>query len=78
MAGVLLVARSALVAADLPAALRLVILVAAGCIVYVAACLWRAPAVTSEIRAAIGRRRPASGAVAGAIEPPLPRPQPID
>ena len=58
MAVLLLVVRSALVAADVPSALRLAVLIVAGSAAYVLGCLWRAPEVTSEIRVAIGRRRP--------------------
>ena len=73
MAVLLLVARSALVAADVPAAARLVILVVVGCVVYIVGCLWRAPEVTSEIRVAIGGRRRTPPPVAGPVDPPLER-----
>jgi hypothetical protein len=33
-----------------------------GAVVFVAACLWRAPEVTVEIRGALRRRRPAAPA----------------
>src|SRR5262249_9504672 len=56
MAAVVLAARSALVAAGLPPAARLVLLVALGACVYVAGCLWRAPEITREIKGAIGGR----------------------
>src|SRR5687768_14246241 len=53
MAGFLLLARWALLAAGVPAAGRLAILVVSGGGVYVASCLWRAPEVVSEIRIAV-------------------------
>lgn len=56
MAFVLLLVRARLVAADVPASARLVFLVLLGCVVYVAASLWRAPEVTLEIRKALDRR----------------------
>ena len=56
MASVLLLVRARLVAADVPASARLVVLVLLGSFVYVAASLWRAPEVTREIRGALGRR----------------------
>jgi O-antigen/teichoic acid export membrane protein len=73
MAGFLLVARSALVAAGVPSAARLVILVVTGGAVYLACCLWRAPEVSSEIRSAIGGRRRPTQAVTAPIETPLER-----
>ena len=57
MAVALLVTRTAFVAAGLPPAARLALLVLVGGCVYIGACAWRAPEVTSEIRSAIGRRR---------------------
>jgi O-antigen/teichoic acid export membrane protein len=59
MAGATFTARTALVTAGVPAAARLVLVVALGAVVYVAVCLWRAPEVTVEIRGALRRRRPA-------------------
>jgi len=73
MAAFLLVARSALVAADVPAAARLALLVVAGGCVYGLSCVWRAPEVASEIRVAIGRRRPAPQPLSGPIDAPLER-----
>jgi O-antigen/teichoic acid export membrane protein len=73
MAGFLLVARSALVVLDVPAAARLVALVAAGGAVYVVACLWRAPEVVSEIRIAIGRRRRPAPPAPAPMDAPLER-----
>ena len=73
MAGALLVARSALVAASVPSVARLAILVVTGSVVYVACCLWRAPEVSSEIRSALGGRRRTTQAVAGPIDAPLER-----
>jgi hypothetical protein len=52
-------ARAALVTAGVPPAARLVLVIAVGAVVFVAACLWRAPEVTVEIRGALRRRRPA-------------------
>jgi len=73
MAAFLLVARSALVAAGVPAPGRLVLLVAGGATVYVASCLWRAPEVTAEIRVALGRTQRPPASVPGSIEAPLER-----
>lgn len=73
MGAFLLVARSALVAADVPAAVRLGLLVLAGGGVYVLSCLWRAPEVASEIRIAIGRRGRARQPVSGPLDAPLER-----
>ena len=73
MAVFLLVARSALVAADVPAAARLALLVVTGGGVYVVSCVWRAPEVAGEIRVAIGRRRPAPQPLSGPIDAPLER-----
>jgi O-antigen/teichoic acid export membrane protein len=57
MAVLVLGARAALLALGVPAAARLVILIVLGAVVYLAACLWRAPEITGEIRTALGRRR---------------------
>jgi len=73
MAAFLLPLRAALVAAHMPAAARLLILVAAGGVVYIAACLWRAPEITSEIRSALGRRRRSADTLPAAVEAPLER-----
>jgi O-antigen/teichoic acid export membrane protein len=51
---VVVLTRTALVNVGLPDALRLVLLVLEGAVVYVGACLWRAPEVKREIRVAIG------------------------
>jgi O-antigen/teichoic acid export membrane protein len=72
MAAFLLVGRSALVAAGVPSAARLGILVVTGSAVYVVSCLWRAPEVSSEIRRAVGRRR-RTAPVTTAIDAPLER-----
>ncbi len=58
MAAALVAADAALTAAGVPAAARLGLLVVLGGAVYVAACLWRAPELTAEIRGVISRRRP--------------------
>ena len=60
MAAAVLATRMALVAVGVPAAGRLFLLVLVGAVVYVAACLWRAPEVKLEIRVAIGLRRGAN------------------
>jgi O-antigen/teichoic acid export membrane protein len=73
MAGFLLVARSALVAANVPAGARLALLVVLGGGVYIVACLWRATEVVSEIRIAIGVRRGDAHAASSAIDAPLER-----
>lgn len=49
-------ARTMLVEAGVPPFVRLIVLAALGVGVYVAGCLWRAPEVTSELRAAAGRK----------------------
>jgi O-antigen/teichoic acid export membrane protein len=56
MAAALLGAREALAAADLPAPVRLAVLVVLGGAVYVGASTWRSPEVTREIRGVIARR----------------------
>ena len=68
MAGALVVARFGLVEAGAPAWLRLVLLIVLGGVVYIPACLWRAPEVTQEIKGAIGRRK----------RRPAPRVEPLD
>jgi O-antigen/teichoic acid export membrane protein len=57
MAAVLLPSRAALNAAGVSDAATLLLLVVGGAIVYVAACMWRAPEVTAEIRTLLLRRR---------------------
>lgn len=57
MAAALLVTGAALDAAGAPAVVRLILLIALGGVVYVAACLWRAPEVTGEVRSVLARRR---------------------
>ena len=57
MAAVILVARELLISAEAPASLQLVLLILLGGAGYVAACFWRAPAVTAELTGVIGRRR---------------------
>jgi O-antigen/teichoic acid export membrane protein len=59
MAVTIFVARELFIAAGLPAAARLVALIALGAGVYSACCAWRAPEVTAEVRGVIGRRREA-------------------
>jgi hypothetical protein len=73
MAMFLLVARSALVAVDVSAGMRLVALVVSGGAVYVTTCLWRAPEVMSEIRVAIGDPRRRAPDVPDAMDAPLER-----
>jgi O-antigen/teichoic acid export membrane protein len=58
MAATVLVGRIALVGLGVPPAGRLVLLVTVGAVVYVGACLWRAPEVKREIGGALRRRRP--------------------
>ena len=58
MAVALLAGNAALVAAGAPAGVRLPVLILLGGAVYGAACLWRAPELTAEIRGASRRRRP--------------------
>lgn len=57
MAAVLVPVRTACVGGGVPPAARLVLLIVVGGIVFVASCLWRAPEVTREIRAALEHRR---------------------
>jgi PST family polysaccharide transporter len=57
MAACVFVARTALVAADVPAAARLALLVALGTVVYGLCFLWRAPDIANEVRGTLGRRR---------------------
>lgn len=59
MVGALLVARAGLLEAELPAAARLLVLIAAGLAVYVPLCMWRAPEVARDGRALLAHvRRP--------------------
>jgi O-antigen/teichoic acid export membrane protein len=69
MAGGLLASRAVLVRADVPTGARLVLLIGVGTIVFVGSCLWRAPEVTVEIKAAIRHRRQSRIARAEVIEP---------
>jgi PST family polysaccharide transporter len=57
MAAAVLAARMALVAVDFPTAARLGVLILLGAVVYLGACLWRAPEITVEVRQATARRR---------------------
>jgi O-antigen/teichoic acid export membrane protein len=57
MAVAVLAARAALVAAGVPAAGRLVLLILLGGVVYAAGCMWRAPEITGEFRAFRAQRR---------------------
>ena len=56
MAAIMLPARAALNSSDVPTAARLVLLVVLGAVVYVVACLWRAPEVMLEVKGALDRR----------------------
>lgn len=59
MVAVLLVARIAMLGADLPAGARLLALIVLGLLVYVPMCAWRAPEVARDARALLERvRRP--------------------
>jgi O-antigen/teichoic acid export membrane protein len=66
MAACLLATRAGLLETTFPQWARLVILVVVGGLAYIAACLWRAPEVASEIRGALQRRR---GPSARRVEP---------
>jgi hypothetical protein len=68
MAVALLAARAALVAGDVPAIARLVLLVPLGAAVYVAVSLWRVPEVTDEIRGVLARRRERPAAIVDPLE----------
>src|SRR5262249_10382742 len=50
-------ARVGLVHAGVPTALRLLLLIVLGAVVYVPCCAWRAPEIVAEIRRVGGRRR---------------------
>jgi O-antigen/teichoic acid export membrane protein len=65
MGAAVLGTRMALVAAGVPTAARLALLVLLGALVYGAACLWRAPEVRAELMVAVRRRR----APAAVVEP---------
>jgi O-antigen/teichoic acid export membrane protein len=66
-----LVARELLIEAGVPAGARLAVCVGLGAAVYVAACLWRAPEVAGELRAAAGRKRRSPTPQVEPLEPPL-------
>jgi O-antigen/teichoic acid export membrane protein len=61
----LLVARSLLVEAEVAPAIRLVLLIALGVVLYAAACYWRARELGAEIVTVVRRRR------AAPLEPPV-------
>jgi len=67
MAVALVAGRSALVAAGVPTAARLIILVALGGLLYGGCCLWRAPEITLEVRSAIRHRRQRTGPAAETV-----------
>ena len=71
MGATVLLGRMALVAVGMPAIGRLALLVTVGAAVYVAACLWRAPEVKHEIRAAISLRRSSASARVETLGAPL-------
>jgi O-antigen/teichoic acid export membrane protein len=68
MAAAVLGARAGLVALGVPAGARLVLLVLVGGLVYGAACLWRAPEITHELRTAVSGRRAAAVPAVEAIK----------
>jgi PST family polysaccharide transporter len=68
MAACVFVAREGLVAADVPAAARLALLVVLGAVVYGLCFLWRAPDIANEVRGSLGRRR----------SKPSPRVEPVE
>jgi hypothetical protein len=70
MAVILLGVRAGLVSAGLSPAVRLLILVLLGTAIYVAACLWRAPEISRELRTFL-RRRPTGTAHTEALRPGL-------
>ena len=67
MAVILVGVRAGLVSAGLSPAVRLLILVLLGTAIYIAACLWRAPEISRELRNFLRRRPPT---------PPTPPPTP--
>jgi polysaccharide transporter, PST family len=71
MAAAVLAARSLLVAAGVPSAARLVLLVILGAIVYVLGSLWRSRDVIGEIKGVVRRRTPAPPARPEMVEAPL-------
>jgi hypothetical protein len=68
MAAALLAGRAALVALDVPALVRLVLLIPLGAAVYVAATLWRVRELTDEIRGALARRRQGPAPIVDPLE----------
>lgn len=61
MVGVLFAARTWMMVAEVPAAVRLLALIVVGLIVYAPMCMWRAPAVTHDARALLERVRSSRG-----------------
>ena len=70
MAVILVGVRAGLVSAGLSPAVRLLILVLLGTAIYVAACLWRAPEISRELRTFL-RRRPTGTAHTEPLRPGL-------
>ncbi len=61
MAAVVFATRQALIAAGVPAAGRLVLLILLGVAVYVPLCAWRVPEVVAEVKRVSSRRQKATG-----------------
>jgi O-antigen/teichoic acid export membrane protein len=57
MAAIVLMSRMALIALEVPATLRLAVLVVVGGLVYCPICFWRDPDLVEEVKSAFGRRR---------------------
>ena len=67
MAGAVLLARLALVDADVPPALRLGLCVAVGGVVFAGLCAWWAPEVVRDVRSLVRRSPPAATAPRAAV-----------
>lgn len=70
MGAALVGGRALLLSADVPASVRLALLVPLGVAVYVPGCLWRAPEVARELAGALRRGRPAAPSRVEALETP--------
>ena len=64
MCAIVLAVRVSLVDAGVPQALRLLICVAVGAVVYAGLCAWRVPEIAAEVRGVLRRRRGGAPAIA--------------
>ena len=69
MAAGLLASRAALLRVDVPTGARLALLILVGGIVFIGSCVWRAPEITVELKAAMRHRREGRVPRADVIEP---------